>query len=475
MLSDMNKLKSAYELASERMIAPRYSKKIEEDALPDFIDIPEFSDREDRVLEQDGSNETKLFTEQEREQEEHQKEKIEEVKVEEPQRISFDDKPLEVYWNGQFMDYGGFARMNRIMVFGLSNRNVKIKVEIEPSDIHINKETQKEIKRMSNTRVSPTAPKVFGVTVPMNLSYSGKKIIYTMIETSEKVHHNYSGKLNLTDEIWVATDYGKRILEKSNVHPPIHVMPLGVDVSRYSPEAGLMNLGSSMRKFKFLSVFRWSYRKGFDILLRSYMEEFSGDEDVSLVLVSRAVECPEEISTQKIQEDFENIKETINKSEKELPHIALYGRTIHEKDMSKLYNAADAFVLISRGEGFGLPYIEAGATGLPVIASNCSGHTDFLNEDNSYLVEPDVYVTATINGKLSRMAKLCHFYEEQIFPDFGRNAIEKTKEHMRYVYENYKEAKIKARKLRKLIVNNYTWEMAVDRVYKRLSEISQRD
>jgi len=140
--------------------------------------------------------------------------------------------------------------------------------------------------------------------------------------------------------------------------------------------------------------------------------------------------------------------------------------------MPKLYNSMDAFVLISRGEGFGLPYLEAGACGLPVIGSNCSGQTDFLNKDNSYLVEPNGYLEATSSGNLSRMAKLCHFYEGQKFPYFDETSIEDTRRHMRYVFENRKEAKKKAKKLEAHVRNNYTWDMAVDRVYRRLQEIS---
>ena len=36
-------------------------------------------------------------------------------------------------------------------------------------------------------------------------------------------------------------------------------------------------------------------------------------------------------------------------------------------------------VTLTRGEGYGLPILEAAASGLPVIATGWSGHTDFLN------------------------------------------------------------------------------------------------
>jgi glycosyltransferase involved in cell wall biosynthesis len=466
----MSDLKSAYDLACERIISSPQSKiKTERDEQPlmDFIEIPEFSNREDRVIE---SRETKLITGDEPNINEKRIET--DIKVIPSQCYSFDDKFMEVGWNGHFFDYGGFARMNRTMVFGLSNRNVKVKTEIEPYLTHVNSATQKELRRMANIEISPKAPIVFGVTVPSRVTHSGRKILYTMIETSEKVHPDYAGKLNLMDEIWVATEYGKKILQKSNVHPPIYVMPLGVDTSRYKPIKEKMDFGSSMKGYTFVSVFRWSYRKGFDILLRAYMEEFSEDEDVSLLLVSRVVESPEEKGEEKIVSDFNDIKNTINKGSKGLPHVALYTNTISEKDMPKLYNSADAFVLISRGEGFALPFIEAAACELPVIGSNVSGQTDFLNKDNSFLVEPNGYLEANVGGNMSRMAKLCHFYNGQKFPDFNEDTIRETRRQMRYVFENRDEAKKRAKKLSHHIRCNYTWDMAVDRVYRRLKEIS---
>jgi intein/homing endonuclease len=119
-----------------------------------------------------------------------------------------------------------------------------------------------------------------------------------------------------------------------------------------------------------------------------------------------------------------------------------------------------------------LPIVEAASCGLPVIASNVTAHTDFLRKDNSYLVEPDGFIQSKCGGNMSRMAKLCHFYEGQNFPDFSNTGVTQTREKMREVFENYNDAKIKAEKLRSHVINNYTWDMAVDKVYHRLKEIS---
>ena len=51
-----------------------------------------------------------------------------------------------------------------------------------------------------------------------------------------------------------------------------------------------------------------------------------------------------------------------------------------------LYKEADALVMASRGEGWGLPLAEAMAMGLPTIGSNWSGSTEFMDSSNSFLV-----------------------------------------------------------------------------------------
>jgi glycosyltransferase involved in cell wall biosynthesis len=250
-------------------------------------------------------------------------------------------------------------------------------------------------------------------------------------------------------------------------------MPLGVDISRYKPDCGIMNFGQAMRSFKFLCVSKYSIRKGFDILLKAFMEEFSGDEDVSLLLVTNPLHVLAGSQGAKIiLDDFNEIKSTVKKPETDLPHIALYTKPVNERDMPKIYNSCNAFCLISRGEGFSLTVFEASSCGLPIIASNVTAHTDLLKPDNSFLIEPDGCLEAKINGNLSKMAKLCRFYEGQQFPNFGETGVTQTRQHMRYIFENYKEAKEKAEKLRRLIVNNYTWDMAIDKIYNRLREIS---
>jgi glycosyltransferase involved in cell wall biosynthesis len=52
--------------------------------------------------------------------------------------------------------------------------------------------------------------------------------------------------------------------------------------------------------------------------------------------------------------------------------------------MAELYRSADCFVLPTRGEGWGMPVLEAMACGVPVIATAWSGPTAFLDDTCGY-------------------------------------------------------------------------------------------
>ena len=69
-----------------------------------------------------------------------------------------------------------------------------------------------------------------------------------------------------------------------------------------------------------------------------------------------------------------------------ISRIKVVDRILSEEEMARLYLEADAFVLPSRGEGFGLPFLEALSFGVPVIAPELGGYRDFCDEENSYLV-----------------------------------------------------------------------------------------
>lgn len=138
------------------------------------------------------------------------------------------------------------------------------------------------------------------------------------------------------------------------------------------------------KKFKFLNVSIPHHRKNIDILIESYYLTFSNQDDVCLVLKT---------SLDKPKQSFEvDVADIIRKMQKRhanrpggLPQIELI--TSRVPDMLSLYKACDVLVSATSSEGFGLPLLEAMDAGKLVIAPKCTGQLDFLNIDNSLLVD----------------------------------------------------------------------------------------
>ena len=58
--------------------------------------------------------------------------------------------------------------------------------------------------------------------------------------------------------------------------------------------------------------------------------------------------------------------------------------------MASLYRSVDCFVLCSRGEGLGMQYLEAMASGVPVISCDWGAQMDYLNYKNAFLVKSEL-------------------------------------------------------------------------------------
>ena len=71
------------------------------------------------------------------------------------------------------------------------------------------------------------------------------------------------------------------------------------------------------------------------------------------------------------------------------PPICVVTSNMAEQSMVGLYMASDAFVLPTRGEGWGLPIIQAMALGKPTLATAFSGQTAFMTPDTAFLIQLD--------------------------------------------------------------------------------------
>jgi len=173
-------------------------------------------------------------------------------------------------------------------------------------------------------------------------------------------------------------------------------------------------------------------RKGPDILLRAYLSEFKPEDDVSLVLRVHAIDGRPQIEFHDWVSEF--IRKDLRLDPDHIPDILFLDEILTHGEMRALYEEVDAFVLPTRGEGFGRPFLEALVSGLPTIGTGWGGHLDFLSDANGYLIEVEALEPVP----------------RDVMPHGGHRWAKPSEEHlrklMRRVYEDPEEGRRKARR-----------------------------
>ncbi len=274
------------------------------------------------------------------------------------------------------------------------------------------------------------------------------KIGFTMLETTG-IPTEWVRQSNMMDEVWVPSQFNVETFRNSGVTVPIYTIPLGVDDDFFNPQ---IKSYKKHDRYTFLSIFEWGERKAPEILLRAYSKAFKKDDNVLLVCKifnnDGSIDVEKEIEKLNLPEDGPEI-------------MIIYNQKIADYQMPNLYASADCFVLPTRGEGWGMPILEAMACGLPTIATYWSAQTEFMTKENSYPLD--------IEGLIPAEAK-CPYYKGF---DWANPSEKHLVELLRYVYENQDEARKKGMLAAEDVKKKWTWDKAAEKIMDRLNEIEK--
>lgn len=353
-----------------------------------------------------------------------------------------------VFWQSQIGSPSGYAVSAREMVLQLDSLGVDVRLAyIFGTDWMDTQRDDHRLAAMRQRPKDPNLPQVLYASGDLFHKNGGRyRIGYTMLEV-DGIPEDWIRQANALDEVWVPSTFNRDSFLNCGLKVPVFVMPLGVNPDYYNPKIKPFR---PTQRYTFLSVFEWGERKGADLLLRAYHRAFTRHDDVLLLLkvinTDPGVNVQQQIAA-------------LNLPGHGPPVAVLYNQEISTHQMGSLYRSADCIVQPSRGEGWGMPMIEAMACGLPVIATDWSAHTDFMNEENSYLLRTEKLIPA--------IAK-CPYYE-------GFRWAEPDGEHlvhlMRHVYENREEAAAKGARASEEVLAKWTWRHAGQQIKQRLLEI----
>lgn len=120
-------------------------------------------------------------------------------------------------------------------------------------------------------------------------------------------------------------------------------------------------------------------RKNIFYTLKWLCESFKNDPDVGIILKTNSGKFSK-IDKAIVTNVFKKSIEELQKGE--FPKIHLLHGFMNQSEINSLYrhNNIKALISLTRGEGYGLPLLEAASAGVPIIATNWSGHLEFLNK-----------------------------------------------------------------------------------------------
>jgi glycosyltransferase involved in cell wall biosynthesis len=283
----------------------------------------------------------------------------------------------------------------------------------------------------------------YGFPAGFNSLMNKYRIGFTMFETNKlpsgmtmKNGNPYAGMTGDVSDIinqsidllFVPCEHNKQLFRSSGVKIPIEVVHLGIDSEMYPyidrPER---------KTFTYLMTGTITGRKNPFSVMKAFSELFAGRKDVELIIKTKQGTMP-------------NIKfRGVN--------IKIIDKFVSSEEMLEYYKKADCFVFPSRGEGFGLPPLEAMATGLPTIIADNTGMSEYADDKYCYVIRKNKLVKANNFPKI--WGDVGSFYN----PDY-----DELVESMRYVYENKDEAKEKGRQASKWVHQSWNYDCTAKRI-----------
>ncbi len=258
--------------------------------------------------------------------------------------------------------------------------------------------------------------------------------------------------LNSMDEVWAATKFNQETFGAA-VDRPVQHIPMAIP----SPSPSLFsrshfNIPTDTFLFAFSFDFAsYASRKNPYAVVEAFRLAFPDPDEAGVALMI------------KMMGDGPGRREsllTLRASTEGDPRIHLVNRVWSRAEVDSFLWACDCYVSLHRSEGFGLGLAESMARGKPVIATDYSGTTDFVNGRTGYPVSFDLIEV--------RPGDYPHYRPGQHWAD---PSIEAAAHHMHHIYHRRDEAALIGRAAREFILREHSPERVGQMLRDRLAAL----
>ena len=335
----------------------------------------------------------------------------------------------------------------------------KPEIERQP-EIHVHIVVPNEFQNIGKYNIGITAG-IESTVIPPNWLEGLNRMDFNIVPAKFVKHTIENTKFDKHDE-----NTKQKIGVLSN-EKPVEVLFEGVDTNIYGKTNEfskdlLSEFDTIEEDFCFLHVGHWLQgnlgedRKDISMLVKTFFETFKNQKNQPALVLKTSGATPCILDREEILNKITEIKKGIKGK---LPNIYVLHGDLRDEEINQLYNhpKIKSHVSFTHGEGFGRPLLEASLSEKPVIASNWSGQTDFLNTDSVLLPGNMIDVPKNSFPKEFHVKGAKWF---QVNYSYASNVLKE-------VHKNYVKYVMKAKK--QAIVNKS--KFSLDQMTKTLDEI----
>jgi len=295
----------------------------------------------------------------------------------------------------------------------------------------------------------PVAKYNIGITAGLETTVCPPKWIEGMNRMDLNIVPSNFVKNTLNEVVYdITEEQTKKVTGQLKNTKPIEVLFEGVDTNIFKKTKEFSKeLVDEFKKieetFCFLFVGHWLQgkmgqdRKDVGMLVKIFLETFKNIKKKPGLILKTSGAGFSVLDREDILKKIENIKVTVKGN---LPNIYLLHGDFTDVEMNEINNhpKVKVHINITHGEGFGRPLLEATISEKPVVASDWSGHIDFLSKNLAVLV----------GGALTNIEK--RSFPKDMYVEGSQwftTDYQLVSSLMKDLYKNYRKYSLNAKKL----------------------------
>lgn len=371
---------------------------------------------------------------------------------------------IGVKYLGPYQDSSGYGEATRNAIMALTTAGADICTEkIVFTKHHSDNPSVRTIQELSE-RKPDYKINILHVTPDLYKNYieKGKYNIGHLFWETDRLPNAWVPSCNLLNEVWTGSELNAKAIRSSGVTVPIYIYPQSINTD--IPEVRPYKI-KDFDGLLFYSIFEWKERKNPRALLESFWKEFKGLTDVALLIKAHIGDYEKE-GVEKILHEARLWKNTLGF--KDTPKVFICTNHLTYEEKHRLHKTGVCFVSSHRGEGWGLPQVEAALHTKSIISTKYGGVHEHWTAKQYKPVEFDLVPIKQIYNK---------YYEPGMqWAEINQEDLRKKMRRIYDVWSNPKSRgilKITANAARNYVKTFFSYQVVGKAMLERLQEIEK--